>query len=199
MCRWPIRLLASAVLVLLAAVADAQAGIDWTYDTLSSTDKVLSDNGHSSIDFTRQASLSAVGSSDIVFVNLNAHSTTPDDHPDAISHGDYTLVLHLTDAASKKSTDLTFTGEITGTISGHGTTTHNAFTGPTTESAMLGANTYVVTLGSYVGPGPVGSIPGSIGAQVTVAEGCHHTAEPSSVVLASLGLGCLGLVVWRRR
>jgi hypothetical protein len=199
MCRWPIRLLASAVLVLGAAAANARAGVDWTYDTLSSTDKVLSDNGHSAIDFTRQATQSAVGSSDIVLVNLNASSTTADNNPDTISHGDYTLVVHLTDTASKQSTSLTFTGEITGTISGHSTLTSNTFTGATTETAMLGAYTYAVTIGPYVGPGPVGSIPGSIGAEVMVEPGCHQAVEPSSLVLGTLGIGCLGLIIRRRR
>jgi len=198
MCRWPIRLLATAVCVLAAAVADARAGIDWTYDTLSSTSQVLSNNSQSSISLTPQTSLSAVGNSDIVLADLNVHSTTADISPDAITDGKYVLVLHLTDAASKQSTNLAFTGEISGTVSAHSTITSNTFTGPTTESAMLGANTYVVSVGPYVGPGPVGAIPGSIGAEVTVEPGCHQTREPSGLILAGLGLGCLGLLVWRR-
>jgi hypothetical protein len=199
MCRWPIRLLAITVCVLAAAVAEARASIDWTYDTLSSTSQVLSDNSKSSISFTPQAPISAAGTSDIVLVNLNAHSTTADDSPDAISNGKYILVLHLTDAASKQSTNLAFTGDITGKVSAHSTITSNTFTGPTTESAMLGAYTYTVTVGPYVGPGPIGAIPGSIGAEVMVEPGCHQTGEPSGLILASLGLGCLGLVIWRRQ
>jgi hypothetical protein len=199
MCRWPIRLLATAVLVLAAAVADARAGINWSYDTLSSTDQVLSDNKASSIDFTRQAAVPAVGSTNIVLVNLSANSTTSDSKPDTISHGDYTLILHLTDGASSQSANLTFTGEIAGMISGHSTTTTNTFTSPTTESAMLGAYTYQVTLNSYVGPGPVGAIPGSIGAEVTIGPGCHQAIEPNGLALAGLGLSCFGLLVWRRR
>lgn len=196
---WSIRFLAPFLVILCAAVADARAGITWTYDTLSSTDQVLSDNGHSSIDFTRQSPLTAVGSSDIVLVNLNAHSATSDDHADAISHGNYTLILHLTDAESTDSTNLSFTGSITGAVSAHSTKTHNAFIGPTTKTAMLGEYTYAVTVGPYVGPGPVGGIPGSIGAEVNIEPGCHRAAEPTGLALATLGLGCLGMAVWRRR
>jgi hypothetical protein len=190
----------TAALGFFAASAHARAGITWTYDTLPSTSTIPSDNGHSSIDLTLQPTITAVGGSDIVMATLNANSSTNDAHPDALSHGNYTLVLHLTDTASGDSTNLAFTGTITGDVSAHSTTTQNVFHGPTTETAMLGKYTYLVSLTSYVGPGPVGSIPGSIGAHVAIEQGCQHAAaEPTGLALAGLGLGCLGLVRWRRQ
>jgi hypothetical protein len=203
MCRQLMVFVATAALVLGAAAKQAQAGIAWSYDTLSSTDTVLSDNLQSSINFTLQSPASAVGTSNVVLADLTAASTTSDKTPDVISAGNYVLTLHLTDSASDASANVVFTGILTGELSAHSTTTQNTFNGPTTQTEKLGNNTYVVTIGPYVGPGPAGTIPGSIGAEVQVEPNGgakpNSAAEPNSLVLGMMGIGCLGMIVWRRR
>jgi hypothetical protein len=57
-----------------------------------------------------------------------------------------------------------------------------------------------VTVGSYVSPGDYASgLPGSISANIDVRPALNSTPEPSSLILACLGLPSLGLVRWFRQ
>lgn len=82
----------------------------------------------------------------------------------------------------------------------------NTFTGPTTQTLQLGHNLYTVTLGPVVLPqyfnapddGPDLSM-GSISATISAQPLTNSTPEPSSLLLACLGLPSLGLAGWFRR
>jgi hypothetical protein len=91
-----------------------------------------------------------------------------------------------------------FTGLGGSSFDNFGTLT-NTFVGPTTQSLKLGSNLYTVTLGPVVLPDPiVNSNLGSISATIA-AQPANATPEPSSLVLACLGLPSLGLARWFRR
>lgn len=118
----------------------------------------------------------------------------------------YVLSLVLRDSASGASGSLTFRGNLSGFINagGMGTTDlTNAFLGSSTQTLTLGKNLYTVTIGPFVSPGPPlpnspsGSISASIAAQPAVKTASNP--EPSSLVLACLGLPSLGVARWFRR
>ncbi|HEY7424649.1 MAG TPA: PEP-CTERM sorting domain-containing protein [Gemmataceae bacterium] len=124
---------------------------------------------------------------------------------------DYSLRLTLHDSASGASGSLTFGGNLSGFINlpdeGAPAPITNTFLGPTTQTLTLGGNLYTVTMGSFVPPdnptGPTGGegpwAYGSISASIAVQPAANSTPEPSSLVLACLGLPSLGLARWFRR
>ncbi|HTU19194.1 MAG TPA: hypothetical protein VMG10_14130 [Gemmataceae bacterium] len=118
----------------------------------------------------------------------------------------YQLNLTLRDQASGASGSVTFNGYFSGVlgISGGGNTLTNNFVGPTTQSLKLGSDLYTVTIGPTVLPqtfiGASGwSNGGSISASISVQPATSATPEPSSLLLACLGLPPLGLARWLRR
>lgn len=196
------RLLILAVALTCLVPGAAHAGVAWTYDFTPSTTTVWSESMNSKILLTNQTPVTAVGTSDIVATQLSVSSTANDDHPDTFTHGAYSLSMKLTDAASGQFTTLIFNGYFAGTVSQHSANVENFFTGTTSyTNIMLGGNRYSVTMTNFTPPGPNGGLEGGIGAHAVVAVqpggGPHDTPEPSSLLLAGLGLGGLGLV--RRR
>ncbi|HTU20882.1 MAG TPA: PEP-CTERM sorting domain-containing protein [Gemmataceae bacterium] len=121
--------------------------------------------------------------------------------------GNYSLNLALTDLASGASGSLTFRGNLSGTVSLNQVDLTNTFLGPTTQTLTLGGHQYTVTIGPFVPPGPLtrnysyvgtptyfSEPDGSISVTVQVT-----TPEPSSLMLACLGLPLFGLSRWFRR
>jgi hypothetical protein len=114
----------------------------------------------------------------------------------------YGLDVSLRDGASGATGTLSFTGRFDGGFDKSFIQLNNTFTGLTTQSLTLGANIYTVTVGPYTSPGLPGTgAQGRIQADVTVQPqgGPPASPEPSSLVLAGLGLSSLGLGIWRRR
>jgi hypothetical protein len=158
--------------------------------------------GASSITFSAEPAHSAVGPSNIVVTDMDTLSTANGTHPDvfATSGGRYSLALRLTDTVSHESGMVTFTGQIQGLLSRSNVIVHNTFDSPTTQILTLGDNLYVISLTSFTSPGlPGASNHGSIGSHVDVFAAHQHAPEPSTMVLAGLGLGMAGMAGWRRR
>jgi hypothetical protein len=151
---------------------------------------------------------SGSNSGSVVAVKLVAGGI-PDRMDTAIFGGpsaNYSLSLMLHDDDVSDSGSLTFRGNLSGWIdtddSAHFT---NTFLGPTTQSLILGTlpgrprRLYTVTIGPFVSPSLFD--PGSISAAIDVQPGpaVEPTPEPSSRILACLGLPSLGLAGWLRR
>jgi hypothetical protein len=132
-------------------------------------------------------------------------------HPGVLLFGgpsaNYSLNLVLNDLASGASGSLTFRGNLSGSISLDQVNLTNTFLGPTTQTLTLGRNQYIVTVGPFVSPGPLtrnsfyvgtptyfSEPDGSISVNVHVV-----TPEPSSLMLACLGLPSLSLARCFRR
>src|SRR5262249_2048655 len=124
----------------------------------------------------------------------------------------YNVTVELTDVDTNLHGQLTFDGAFNGTLTGTSSKITNTFTGPQTQSVTLGLHQYTVTIGPYLPPGaPNSTLPGGIGASVTVQtladstgnpDGgpvTHPSPEPSSMLLAGLGCSALLLVRFRRK
>jgi hypothetical protein len=194
-----------ALALLCAAAPGARADfIPWNYAWSRSPDKVLADSpGTGFISLTDEPTKSAAGTSDIVATNIQTHSTAPNDNPDLFTAKPFTLSLSLQDQLSGSSGTLDFTGQFDGTLTANSALIRGTFTGPLTQTLVLGGNVYTVTIGQYTAPAPPGaSNSGSIGAhaEVLVQPGpVEANPEPRSLILSGLALPGIGLMLWRQR
>jgi hypothetical protein len=201
--RSPIALSGAACVLVLFTTAGARAElIHWSYSWSRSPVDVHADSpGTGYISLTDQGLKSAAGDSYLVATNLQAHSTASIQNPDRFTNKSYTLTLYLQDKDSGKSGTLSFTGEFNGALTADSTNLTNTFTGATTQSLVLGNNVYTVTIGPYTSPGPTGAVnSGSIAARAEVkVSPVIASPEPSSGLLAMLGVVGCGLALVRRR
>jgi hypothetical protein len=186
---------ATALLLLLAVGPAGRADpITWSYSWSNSPTNIAADAPGGYLTLSNEAPQTATGNSDIVATNIQGHSSAPTTKPDTFTAKPYTLTLTLTDQASGASGSLDFTGALSGVLSASSAHVTNTFTGPTTQTLVLGDNRYTVTIGTYTAPGPPGSAnPGSIGATAVVS--IFQLPEPAAVALAALG----GLLTLARR
>jgi len=192
--------------------------VHWTYNWGRAPVALAADGaGTGGVTLTDESSHEATGSSDVVATNIRTFSSAPSKTPDTFTNKAYTLSLNLTDDASKKTTTLNFAGALSGTVSANSANLKNQFTGMTSQTVKLGDNTYVVMIGPYAPPGPpTASNAGTISAHILVNERpdapppppdngggnpppVHETPEPSSMLLAALGLLGLGGYSWSKR
>ena len=200
----PATLGGAALLWLLTFGGFARADlIQWSYNWSRSPANVMADSpGTGYISLTDETPQNAVGNSDIVATNIQAHSTASAADPDVFTNAPFTLSLYLLDKESGSNSTLKFIGVFNGTLTDLSSNIQATFTGPTTETAILGTDVYTVTVGAFTPPGPTGSTTsGSIGAHsvVSVEVIVQDVPEPATFTMAGLALPLLGLVGWRRR
>ncbi len=206
-------LFVTAVASVLFTAANARADfITWSYNWDRSPDIISADvAGTGGIVVTNGSTLTAMGSSMTVASNLKTFSSAPINTPATFTAVPYNLTITLTDAASLATDTLSFGGTVNGTLSSSHSNITNTFSGPTTQTSVLGGNTYTVTIGPFSPPGPPSSTTvGSISAFVSVlgpqgggggggGGSVGGAPEPSTAVLSCLGISFLGLSSWRRR
>jgi hypothetical protein len=201
--------LAGAALAVLLTAGHARADlIPWSYAWSNTPSNIYAD-GHvpgdkaGYISLTDSSLQSVVGNSYIVATDLTAHSTATSANPDVFTNAGYTLRLTLVDGQFGDQTTLNFNGQLNGTLTATSSNITNTFLGQTTQSVVLGATQFTVTVAFYNPPGPTGAQnSGSISAQAMVKATPVTVAtlpEPGSLVLAGLGAAGLGLAGWRRR
>jgi hypothetical protein len=120
------------------------------------------------------------------------------------------LKVHLTDTASGKSADLSFTGNISGKLTATTSTVTASFDKPAsqTTSTPLGNFDYTVRIDPFLiaVPAPGSTVSGMVTAFISASLGHNattppgpgpkpvQTPEPSSLVLGATALSLLGLV-----
>ena len=201
----PIILPATFGLLLLAGAA-AHAEPIWSYTWSSSPGVVTSNDGTLGKVTLLPGSGgpitgNAFGQNFLLASSLEASAGTTSTA--TFTNRTYGLAIHLTDLASKTSHDLSFAGALSGTL-GKVNSLTNAFTGPTTQSYKFAdGNLYTVSIGLFKPPAP--GTPGQIGANVlvtgsgTVTPPVNNVPEPTSLVLAGLGISAVGVRYWRRK
>jgi hypothetical protein len=188
--------------------------INWTYSWTHTPTVVAADKGGTGgVSLTNHQGGTGSGNSDVVATQITTFSSATVNAPDHFTNKNYSLILDLTDSASHQSGMLTFNGTLNGTLSATSANIKNTFLGPLTQHLDLGGNLYTITIGPYAAPGiPDAAQTGSIGAHISVlpesSQGgvsgggspppSHGAPEPSTLLLAGLGLSALVLVGWRR-
>jgi hypothetical protein len=153
---------------------------------------------------TTQATLSALTPALIpgaTVTTSSAATTTPDQF-----NTPFSMQLHLTDAASGDSTNLTFAGSLKGSLTATTSTLTSTFQNPVTQIVTVGQNVYTVTIDPALLnlPRPGSTTPAAIDARVSVVSaGTGHvqtTPEPSSLLLgATAVLGFAARRMLRRK
>jgi hypothetical protein len=210
----PLRLFAATLALFCLAGPKARADlIQWSYNWGSTPLSVSADGASTGGISLSTPSSTATGSSDIIAANLSTFSSALPGTFDTFTNKPYSLNLSLTDTASGAAGNLTFKGLFSGALSPTSAQITNVFLSPLTQALNLGANTYSVTIGPFSPPGIPGSTNlGSIGAHVQVTSGSppvtvppvtvppvtvpptglDQSPEPTTLVLAGLGLPLVG-------
>jgi hypothetical protein len=202
----PSTALAAAVVVSLFAGAHARADfIPWSYSsTLNSP--VASDQGLASgvnttgVATVQHTSGSQNGASVAFLQPYGSPSAT-------FTNAALNVTFNLIDDNSGKSIALPFTGFFNGSLMNGGTNLKFNVGNPSAKTFNLGSNEYTVAFGLYSPPSPGQG--GTVGVNVVVVpQGSTpppggppvtEAPEPTSMVLAGLGLSALGLRSWLRR
>jgi hypothetical protein len=134
------------------------------------------------------------GTSTIPVARLFAFSNDTTKTPQILKDVPITLTLKIHDLTQKLNGSVTFTGEVSGTLTDKKTNVTLTWNSPT-ERLHLGKYWYDVTLHPLDpgGPRKTGYV-GTVFATVKV----HHNPEPSSLVLAALGVPVFMFFGWRR-
>ncbi len=217
--RLPMVLIAG---LLCGGVARAEY-MDWSYHWSVSPSPVLT-SGTGSVTQTLYSFGAKPGAARIPVAAVTTTSAAMPQHPDYYNKN-FSLTVHLTDLATHKSGNLTFYGNIRGTMTYDSAHLYQSFRTPI-ERLTLGSHTYWLRLPSYMrlmAPGslvvptyyasvtvlnrwlpPSSAVPPVTTSSVmaaSIASGPRisaSTPEPSGLVLGSLGavlLGCFAL--WR--
>jgi hypothetical protein len=192
--RTPIYGVALFCLAVAAATASADpTPISFGYD-FTTPQAVTGDAGNfGSVAFATTNGGTATGpSATLTAASLTAVSSAPNNNPDTFSGETYNVTLALTDVASGKSGSLTFVGKLFGTLTGTSTNITTNFAAPT-QTLTLGKDLYTVTVGPLVPPSQatttvIGDLMATVAVQGGVVTQTQQSPEPSSLVLAGLGL-----------
>jgi hypothetical protein len=211
---------AFALAFVVFAGSSARADfINWAYSWTHTPSVVAADTGGTGgVTLTNHQGGTGSGASDVVVTELTTFSSATVNAPDHFTNKNYSLILDLTDSASHQSGMLTFNGTLNGTVSTTSANIKNTFIGPLTQHLDLGGNLYTITIGPYAAPGipdaiqtgsisahlsvqpegPVGGGSGGGGSGGSTPPPAQGAPEPSTLLLACLGLSALGLAGWRR-
>jgi hypothetical protein len=197
--RWPALVVAAVLIAFGYGGVPARAGlVPWSYSWARSPVFIADQHGTGGIAFTSEPWRRVAGPKTITASTLVAFSAAYHNRPDHIVNRGYRLTLTLRDEASRKAGVLYFTGVLNGTLSFDDVHLTNTFTGRRAQAIHLGQYWYSVTMGPFIAPvprGPAHIDMGQIQAQISL----RRNPEPSSLALAWLGSGVLGLAAWRRR
>jgi hypothetical protein len=196
---------AAALAVALLACAPARADlIKWSYRWDAPAFVYASPTGSDTggiVLFKTDGRHVSQASTDVVAANLKEVSDAKVASPDVFGpdQGKFTLTLTIKDDLSKLSDKLSFTGQLKGSFSATTSGVGVDWLTPTTEVMQLGTSKFIVTVNSFLPPGPASQKnQGGIGAHVEVIDPPSPNPEPSALLLAGVGAALAG-AAWRKR
>ncbi len=187
------------LVALLGGSARADQVVPWSY-SWDATPSVLTADppGTGTITLTPNPGTSMQNTDDVLAALVSAASAAPAGRPDHFTAQKFTLSLNLEDLASQATHTFAFTQQLDGTLSSY---TVKALT-PLTQSFTLGKSLYTVALDPLppLTPSPAGQTCGNgVHAEVSVEPPAAHNPEPTTLVLAALGMAGGGLFLRRMR
>jgi hypothetical protein len=133
------------------------------------------------------------GATTDISTKIWSFSTASASHPQSVVNLPFAVNLKITDNASGVSAYVSFSGALNGNIWNHGSTLHPTFSSPRTESVDINHHLFTVSFESFTPPEGAGH-PGKF----TFDVKAQHNPEPSTLVLAALGVPFFGLTLRRR-
>jgi hypothetical protein len=196
-----------AVLVAwLVGAPAARAGVLWTAQWQNEKPTIVSDRGDNELSLSVGPAANGNGAATIAAANITVQAPFVGTS-DSFTKQNYALNLVLTDSASHMSRTLLFSGAVDGTVTPTNSQITNAFhPGHSAYDFILGGNHYDVTMayqadgaGAHVGSlsATIVNVP-EVGSQPTQPPAVA-APEPSTMVLATVGITCGAWSLWRRR
>src|SRR6185437_13201855 len=124
-----------------------------------------------------------------ISTKLWAFSTASAINPQTVTNLPFAINLRLSDHASGFSEYVSFSGTLNGTLWNNGSNLRATFISPRTADVNIDHHVYTVTFEKLTQPSGLGH-PGAFVFDVNV----QHNPEPSSLVLAGIGMPLFGLV-----
>jgi hypothetical protein len=164
----------------------------WSYSTAGTPSMTQTGASGPSIVLSGEHGIST-GSQNVVAANLYTYSNSPSLTQITPTHVRETIFLR--DIGSGQTGSLTFDATLSGAVTSTGSWLALVPFGATTQVLHLGHYFYTVTVDPFRAPENPSTFGGSLVFDVKV----HHNPEPSSLVLAGLGMSLVGLRRWRKR
>ncbi len=164
----------------------------WTFTSAPSVGLIASSDSSASVVLQGRTS-SHVGSSPITGLNLFTYDNSSS--PSSLAPTTFTDTILIHDLGSGQTGSATFQFQLSGRVASNAAYLSVLPTGITTEQLHVGHYYYTITAEPFQAPLHANPYGGWLDFQVRV----RHNPEPSSLVLAALGLPVMGWVRRRRR
>jgi hypothetical protein len=191
-----------ALALVLSAASEAPAeNIAWQYSWTANPATLTATVGTGTVTFNAQSGSSSssagvpVGSLAAAVQFSSTAAAPPGGTPDVFSNVPESFTATLTDGSSGLSNSVVFSGVLNGNLWSNGNSLSLTFGSPT-QSLSLDKHQYsvsIVPVLSEFGPG-FGAVFGLV-----TASNVQQTPEPSSLLLAVLGVPLAGATAWKRR
>lgn len=189
----------AAACFLSAGPAARASNINWSYHFVPdghSVNFIHSNNAFGIVGLPGSGSgshSSAPDSTTTISTKIWSFSTASASNPQAVNLP-FAINLKITDHASGVSAYVSFSGALSGNIWKNGSSLNPTFSSPLTQAVDIDHHLYTITFKSFTPPEGTGHATGSFTFDVKV----QHNPEPSTLVLAAIGVPFVGLRLRRR-
>jgi hypothetical protein len=188
-----------AAACFLSAGAARASNISWSYQFVSSghdTNIITSNHAFGVVGLPGNGSghlTTAAGATTDISTKIWSFSTASKSHPQTVNIP-FAIDLKITDKASGLSEFVSFGGTLSGSIWNNGSNLKPTFSMPPNASVDIDHHLFTVAFESFKSPGGPGH-PGNFTFDVKAS----HNPEPSTFVLAAIGVPFFGMALRRRR